>query len=97
MDAITEIAGNLINKILDIFNHTVFGQLGELFSMIRDSFKGSIDFFVTVFKVLPSLCFNVSSMLPPPLNYLLISFIGFLVLVVLLKLVTLILEALPVV
>lgn len=96
MDTITDILGSFLNKILDIFNHTFFGQIGDLLNMIREAFKGSIDFFITVFKVLPSLCFNVASMLPPPLNYLLVSFIGFLVLVVLLKLVSLILDAIPV-
>lgn len=60
--------------------------VGELFKLI---YKG-LEFFVDFIMNLPSLIYNFLSLIPDPLMTVLNSFVGFLILIIFLKVVRLI-------
>lgn len=73
-----------------------YDVISSLLSFLGKFLFSSIQFINSVFIILPDISFDIVASLPTPLNYLFTGFIGCLVFIIIMKLISLIISSIKV-
>lgn len=74
----------------------VIDSVSSFLSILSKSFLSSINFIMSIFVYLPKICISMISLLPSPLSYLVTGFIGCLVIISVMKILSLILSSIKI-